>query len=110
MPRPEKDELFSSEAIRDTANHDSVSSVSDVFTARTIVVQNGLDQTVDFQLQGSADGTVWLDIDNSAFSVTASTNSYETINDYFFEFRVQAICTVAPTTGSLTLCILKVVV
>ncbi len=106
MATTDKDQVFTNEAIRDTANHNSVKSDTAEFTAQTIVIHNGLDQQVTLKLQGSVDDTNWIDIGNS-FNVAATTNDYDTVTDYFPCYRVQASCTTAPTTGNLNAWILK---
>jgi len=102
----DEDKIFDALAIRDTSNHDSEKSNSGEFTAKVIIIENGLNQTVTFQLQGSRDGTVWLDI-GATFDVAASTNQYETVGTYFPGYRLQAICVTAPTTGTLDTYIIK---
>ena len=106
MPSPEEDIVFNALAIRDTVNHDSLESVSGIFQAKTIFVENGLNQDVTFQLQGGR-GSVWINI-GATFDVVANTDDYETVTDYFPKFRLKASCSIAPTTGSLTVCIVKV--
>ena len=102
----DEDKIFDALAIRDTSNHDSEKSNSGEFTAKVIIIENGLNQTVTFQLQGSRDCTVWLDI-GATFDVAASTNQYETVGTYFPCYRLQAICVTAPTTGTLDTYIIK---
>jgi len=107
MATTDKDKVFTALEIRDTANHDSVGSMTGEFTAETIVVHNSLNQDCELQLQGSADdGANWIDIGDS-FTIPANTNDYQTVTDYFCCYRLQAQCSVAPTTGSLTSWILK---
>ena len=102
----DKDQLFTAEAIRDTASHDSAHAHTGEFIAQTIVIQNGLDQQVTLQLQGTVDESVWFDIGNT-FNVAATTNSYETVTDYFCCYRVQAQCGTSPTSGVVDVWILK---
>lgn len=102
----DEDKVFDALAIRDTSNHDSGKSDSGEFTAKVILIENGLNQTVTFQLQGSRDASVWLDI-GATFNVAASTNQYETVSTYFPCYRLQAICSTAPTTGTLDAYIVK---
>jgi len=105
MPSPDEDKVFDGEAIRDTANHNSGVAISGVFTAKTIFIENSLDQTVTMQLQGARDGT-WLDVGNT-FDTSASTNAYQTVNDYFPKYRLQASCASAPSSGTLDVWIIK---
>ena len=106
MAYHDKDQLFTAEAIRDTSSHTSSSTETGEYTAETIAVENGLDQSVTLQLQGSHDDTVWFDIGNS-FAIAATTNDYETVTDFFPSYRVTAICSVSPTTGDLDVWVLK---
>ena len=106
MATTDKDHVFVAEAIRvDTLVTSGISNTGE-FTAETIVVHNGLNQTVTIQLQGSVDESTWIDMGNS-FNVSASTNDYATVSDYFPWYRVTAICSTAPTTGDLDVWILK---
>lgn len=95
--------IFNIEAIRDTSSHNSSIFDNRGFTVKTIGICNGLDQSISLQLQGSSEDT----FDNmfnigEPFTVNASTNSYNTTTDYFPYIRVVATCSVAPTTGTLT--------
>ena len=100
------DKAFEAEAIRDTATHDSSSSKSGEFMAKTIIVENGLNQTVTCQLQGSADESTWLNI-GSSWNVNNATNGYQTVETYFPFYRIQASCGTSPTSGVLDVCIIK---
>jgi len=102
----DEDEVFANEAIRDTANHNSKESGSGPKTAKTVFVENGLNQQVTFQLQGARNST-WIDV-GSTWNQAANSNGYKTVSDYFPKFRVQASCTVAPTTGGLSVWIIRV--
>ena len=106
MAYHDEDQVFIALAIRDTTNHDSTVATTGEFTAETIIVENGLNQQVTIQLQGSRDETTWFDIGNS-FNVAATTDDYATVTDFFPCYRVQAICSVSPTTGTLDVWILK---
>lgn len=106
MAISDTDQVFTAEAIRVNTTVDSSLSSTGEFQAETIVVYNNLDENVSIQLQGSIDGTTWLDIGNP-FTVTTSTKDYETVTDYFPNYRVTAKCTTAPTTGDLDVWILK---
>lgn len=105
MANYDEDKVFDALAIRNTTTQDSSSSMSGEFNAKTIIVENGLNQEVSIQLQGSRNGT-WFSI-GSPFAVSASTNLYQTVSDYFPKYRLQATCAVAPASGTLTAYILK---
>jgi len=106
MATVDKDQVFTAEAIR--VNTTVNSSIADTgeFQAETIVIYNGLDQSVAIQLQGSLDNTNWIDIGN-AFNIAAGVKDYATVTDYFPCYRVTAKCATAPTTGDLDAWILK---
>jgi len=96
-------------AIRDTsAQTGSVIDNGD-FLIKTIVIENSLNQTVTFQCQGSAhsDFSNMFNI-GSTWDVAASTNTYMTCDNYFPFWRVIAQCSVAPTSGTLTVLALGV--
>ena len=106
MATTDKDQVFIAEAIRVTTVVNSTVAQTGEFNAQTVVVHNGLDQSVAIQLQGSVDETNWIDI-GSVFNVATVVNDYDTVTDYFPCYRVTAKCTVAPTTGDLSVWILK---
>lgn len=101
----DEDKVFDALAIRDTVNHDSNESVSGEYNAKTIIVENGLNQIVTIQLQGARNST-WLNI-GAPFAVTAATNIYQTVSDFFPKYRLQAICAISPASGSLSCWIMK---
>ena len=101
----DEDKIFNSLEIRNTDLQTSDVAASGEFIAKTIFIENGLNQTVTFQLQGARDGT-WLNV-GSTFEATASTNLYQTVSDFFPKYRLTAQCSVAPTSGSLSVWILK---
>jgi hypothetical protein len=106
MAVADKDQVFTDEAIRVSTTVNSSVADTGEFNAETIVVYNGLDKDVAIQLQGSIDGTTWLDIGN-AFTVNATSNDYDTVTDYFPCYRVTAKCATNPTSGDLNVWILK---
>ena len=101
--------LFDAEAIRDTNLKTSLVDDSRAYSAETIAVKNGLNETVTCQLQGSptADFADVFDIGDT-FTVAATTNGFETVTSKFLFYRVTAqSVTTAPTTGDLTIYIIK---
>lgn len=95
--------VFDALEIRSTATQTSSQVDNDSYVVKTIIIENSLNQTVTFQCQGSAN----LDFSNSfnigsSFDVAATTTSYATCDSYIPYWRVTATCSVAPTTGSLT--------
>lgn len=101
----DEDKIFDEVEIRNTSVYNSLESVSGEFHAKTIIVQNGLNEDVTLQLQG-ARNSVWFDI-GSAFVQGAQSNGYKTVSDYFPKYRLQAQCGQDPSSGSLTSYIIK---
>jgi len=99
--------LFNAEAIRDTAAHNSASSTNTGYRVKTIIVNNGLNQTVTIQCQGSRDGTNWINI-GGTWDVVATTWTYQSCDTYFPYMRAIATCSVAPATGTLSFWLEKV--
>lgn len=102
----DKDKTIDAESIRDTntVTGDTVDTAE--YTAETIVVYNTLDKDAICQLQGSLDASTWMDIDTE-FTVTASTNNYETVSDFFPCYRCNVRSATSPTSGAITIWIVK---
>jgi len=100
---------FNNEAIRDTNAHNSDVVFNGDFTIKTLIIENGLNQTVTFQCQGSAhsDFSNYFNI-GSTWDTSASTNIYQSCSTYIPYWRVVAQCSTAPTSGGLTVVILGV--
>lgn len=105
MPAMDEDKVFDDLAIRNTVLQDSSESNSGEFLAKTIFIENSLNQDVTFQLQGKRNGTK-VNI-GAPFVVTASTNSYQTVSAYFPKYCMTAQCSIAPASGSLSVYIIK---
>jgi hypothetical protein len=104
-----EDKVFDAEAIRNTSDHTSAVSEERGFIPKTIIVHNHLNQSVSCQVQGDVVEAFTDPIDvGSPFSVATTVDDYETLTDYFPFLRVVASCSVAPTTGTLTVFIAKV--
>jgi hypothetical protein len=106
MSYQDRDSVFTALQIRNTSVQTSDVSTSGEFLAKTIIIDNGLNQIVTLQLQGSDDKTLWLNI-GATFDVAATTADYQTISDYFPFYRLTAVCSVAPTTGDLDVRVIK---
>ena len=90
-------------AIRDTSTKNGDVVFNGTFVIKTLIIENGLNQTVTCQCQGSANA----DFSNSfnigtSFDVAASTNTYMTCETYIPYWRIVATCSVAPASGTLT--------
>ena len=90
-------------AIRDTSDHNSSWVFNGDITVKTLIVENGLNQTCTFQCQGSAheDFSNVFNIGDS-FDVPATTNIFATCDSYIPYWRIIATCATAPTTGTLS--------
>ena len=106
MANHDSDKIFDDKAIRDTSLHESNHAYIGEFTAETLVFYNDLDQEVSIQYQGTIDDVNWFDI-GAPIVLPAGTKDYETVTDFFPEYRVTAQCSVAPTTGVLCVWVLK---
>lgn len=90
-------------AIRDTSAKNGDVVFNGAFVIKTLIIENGLNQTVTLQCQGSANA----DFSNSfnigtSFDVSASTNTYMTCETYIPYWRIVATCSVAPASGTFT--------
>jgi hypothetical protein len=95
--------VFNDEEIRDTSEHTSSLADNRGYTLKTIIIENGLNQTVTFECWASRNG----DFSNSfqvgsSWDVSASTNTYQTSDSYFPYMKIKAQCSTAPTSGDLT--------
>ena len=95
-------------SIRDTSGHDSVVDESKGYIPKSLVVQNNLNQQVSCLLEGDIDESFSNPMIVNTFVVAANTDDYDVLTDYLPFFRVTATCSVAPTTGALTVYIAKV--
>jgi hypothetical protein len=103
------DLIFDSLAIRSTATQTSLVADCRGFQARTIIIENGLNQLVTFQIQKCRTGDFAKPIDiGASFDVAASSNDYRSLDVYFPFVRITATCTIAPTTGTLTVSLEKI--
>jgi hypothetical protein len=101
----DEDKVFDALAIRNTSVQTSTESKSGEYKAKTIFIENSLNQIVSLQLQGARDG-VWLNVGAST-EIEASTNAYVTVSDYFPKYRMQATCATAPASGTLNVWVIK---
>ena len=94
---------FTDEAIRDTSAHNGNTVYNGDFQIKTLIIENGLNQQVSLQCQGSghSDFSNSFNI-GSPFNVSASTNTYQTCDSYFPYWRAVATCASSPTTGDLS--------
>ncbi len=106
MPSPTEDQIFTAKEIRVTTAVYSDVSISGSYKAKTIFIENGLNQQVTFQLQASRN-SVWIDV-GSTFDVAATTNTFQTVETYFPKYKLKATCSTAPTSGDLDCWIIKV--
>jgi len=100
---------FTDEEIRDTSSHNGDVVFNGDFVIKTLVIENGLDQTVTLQCQASANSDFSNSFNvGSSFDVTASTSTYQSCETYFPYWRIVAQCSSAPTSGDLTIIIFGV--
>jgi len=98
-----EDKIENNNQIRDTAEYTSTVSDNRGYVPKTIIIENGLDQQVSVQCEGSRDSSFTKPLlIGSAFNVAATSDDYKTVSDYFPYFRTKTTASVAPTTGGLT--------
>lgn len=89
--------------ITDTAEHLS-SSINNPRAGGTLLLtaESDLDQTVAIRYQGkSEDSDTWFNLGDSV-NLTSGETRVDSLTDPWANVRVRAICTVGPSTGSLT--------
>ena len=104
----DQDKVMTALAIRDTSNHNT--GIADLrnFTPKTIIVQNGLNQQVTITAQGDQETGFGKPVTiGSSFNIAATTNGYQTLDDFFPFLRLVVACTTAPTTGDITIYVEK---
>jgi hypothetical protein len=108
MSQTNHEKVFDALAIRNTSPQDSAIANNDFYTVKTMIIENGLNQSVTLQCKASYDGAShWFDV-GSSFDVAASTDTYQTSTAYFPFMKLVATCPVAPTSGSLTVILCRV--
>ena len=100
MPQYLEDTMFDGEAIRDTDAHNSATVPAHELPIKTLIINNGLNQTATCQVQASRDATNWFNV-GSAFDVTNGW-TYQTCDTFFPYGRMVVQCSVAPTTGTFS--------
>ena len=104
-----EDKIFDDLEIRDTSEHTSDPSENRGFIPKTIIIHNHLNQPVNAQLQGDINDSFSNPIDlGSEMSVSANTDDYATLTDYFPFYQVVVSCGTAPTSGGITIYLAKV--
>jgi len=101
------EKTFDALEIRNTSDQTGKTIYNGEYTIKTIIIENGLNQAVTYQCQGS----MHSDFSNmfligSTWDVAANTNTYQSCDTYFPYWRVIATCATAPTTGNMTVHVL----
>lgn len=69
---------------------------------KTVVIHNGLNQSIDIKVQGCIDGNFNNVLEMEPLETIAlSSDDYITISDYMPNVRVSYQCSTAPTTGTI---------
>lgn len=104
-----KQSSISALAIRDTSAHDGDIVFNGDFVIKTLIIENGLNQSVTLQCSGSANSDFSNSFNiGSPFDVTGTTNTYMTCETYIPYWRVTATCSVAPSSGTLSVVVFGV--
>ena len=104
-----QDAVFNAEEIRDTNTHTSSQVYNGDMVIKSLIVENGHNQTGTFQCEGSAHS----DFSNpfligSSWDVSANTNSLQTCDSYIPYWRIKVSYASAPSSGSLSVVVLGV--
>lgn len=104
MAKVNTEKTFDAIEIRDTSSHNGSLINNFDFQLKTIIIENELNQVVTLQCQASchSDFSHVFNV-GSPFDVSANTDIYQTCDSYFPYMRLTAVCSVAPTTGTLTI-------
>lgn len=100
-PKYSESQVFTDVAIRNTSPTTSTVSEGVGYRTKTIIINNQLNQTVTIQCQASRDSTNWFDV-GAAWTVSATTLTYQSIDAYFPYMRMIATAASSPTTGTLS--------
>ena len=84
---------FNAEAIRDTNAHNGTVVFNGDYTVKTLIIENSLNQAVTLQCQASS-----------------GSDGYQTCESYFPYWRIVAQCGTSPTSGTLTIHLLGVLI
>jgi hypothetical protein len=103
-----EDHPFDAEAIRDTSVHTSPITENVGFALKTLIIENDLNQVVTFTCEGSARSDFSKYFVIASWEHAANTTSYATCESYIPYWRIKAQCSVAPTSGTLTVFLEKV--
>ena len=103
-----EDKTFDAEAIRNTTVNNGTVIDTRGLSVKTIIIENGLDQQVTLQMQASAHSNFSNSFNvGSSVNVAATTDTYETSDNYFPYIRFTAQCSTAPTSGDLTVLVIR---
>ena len=100
-PLFEESNILNALAIRDTVSHTSSSSAGLGYLVKTVVYSNLLNQDVVIQLQASRDDSTYFNV-GASWTATAGTTGWQSTDDYFPFMRCTAICSVSPSSGTLS--------
>ena len=97
--------------IRDTAEHysDVVGFEPEKYNSLTIVIENSLDQDITVQVQGALNYDFTIGVCNigSSKTISANSNDYISVDDYFPFIRVKIIASTTPSAGNVNVYIVK---
>jgi hypothetical protein len=104
-----EDTVFDNFALRDTEVHFSSASDNRGAIPKTIIVHNTTDKDVVVQLRGDRtfDFSTPMDV-GEPFIISAGTNDYATIDDYLPFLRIAIHSDTAPTSGTISVFLMRV--
>ena len=96
--------------IRDTDDHYSSVTDNRGYIPKTIYIENTLDQDIQVCVGGSrySDFSSGVPTCGGEQTITAGETDYLTITDYFPYMKIKVSCTTAPTSGDVSVWVLRV--
>jgi len=109
MAQVEQTIVFDEQEIRNTTKTMSSISDNEYFTIKTLIIENSHNQAFTAQCWGSrhADMSKKFKI-GGEWEIPASTNMYQTCDSYIPYWAVEIWADASPTTGDITIDVIKV--
>jgi len=101
--------VFNNEEIRNTNKTMSSTSDNEYFSIKTLIIENGLDKALTAQCWGSrhSDMSHKFKI-GGEWPIEANTDMYQTCDSYIPYWSIEVWADESPTSGGLTVDVLKV--
>lgn len=109
MAKTQETLVFDEEEIRNTDKIMSSTSSNEYMTVKTLIIESSLDQALTAQCWGSRHSDMSKKFKvGGEWSIPADTNAYQTCDSYIPYWAIEVWAGTSPTTGSLTVDVIKV--